>query len=207
MYLCLSQGDLASGDAYTRHYDKLIKEIPRKAEIVDDCWLYDHTIKQAFYHELCANNGIVLNADKFKFCCETVEFTGLKITPNGITPTDKILTAIKDFPMPQNITVAHSWFGLVKQVAWEYSLRPIMTPVSDLVKHNQTFTWNETLDKLFADSKQIIIEKIKEGIHMFDAAKATCLQTDWSREGIGYLLLQKHCSCEPSNNPSCCTDG
>ena len=42
---------------------------------------------------------------------------------------------------------------------------------------------------------------------MFDAAKATCLQTDWSREGIGYLLLQKHCSCEPSNNPLCCTDG
>ena len=42
---------------------------------------------------------------------------------------------------------------------------------------------------------------------MFVAAKPTCLQTDWSREGIGYLLLQKHCSCEPSNNPLCCTDG
>ena len=58
-------------------------------------------------------------ADKFKFCCETVEFAGLKITPNGIALTDKILTAIKDFPKPQNITDACSWFGLVNQVAWE----------------------------------------------------------------------------------------
>ena len=148
-----------------------------------------------------------MHADKFKFCRETVEFAGLKITPNGIAPTDKILTAIKDFPQPQNITDARSWFGLVNQVAWGYSLSSIMTPFRDLVKHNQTFTWNETLDKLFADSKQVIIEKIKEGIHMFDTAKPTCLQTDWSREGIGYLLLQKHCSCEPKDNPLCCPDG
>ena len=82
-----------------------------------------------------------------------------------------------------------------------------MTPFRDLVKHNQTFAWNETLDKLFAESKQIIIEKIKKGIHMFHTAKPTCLHTDWSREGIGYLVLQKHCSFKPSNNPLCCTNG
>ena len=212
MYLCLPQGYLASGDVYARWYDKLINEVPCKIKIVDDCLLYNHTIEQAFCHvwdylQLCANNGIELNADKFKFCCETVEFAGLKITPNVIAPTDKILTVIKDFPKPQNITDVCSWFGLVNQLAWGYSLSPIMTPFRDLVKHNQTFTWNETLDKFFADSKQIIIEKIKEGIHMFDTVKPTCLQTDWSREGIGYLLLQQHCSCEPSNNALRCTNG
>ena len=143
----------------------------------------------------------------FTFCCKTVEFAGLKITANGIAPTDKILTTIKDFPKPQDITNACSWFGLVNQLGWGHSLSPIVTPFRGLVKHNQTFTWIETLDKLFADSKKSIIEKIKEGIHMFDTTKPTCLETDWSREGIGYLLLQKHCSYEPSNNPLCCTDG
>ena len=122
MYLCLPQGYLASGDVYTRWYDKLINEVPCKIKIVDDCLLYNHTIEQAFCHvwdylQLCANNGIELNADKFKFCCETVEFAGLKITPNVIAPTDKILTVIKDFPKPQNITDVCSWFGLVKQLA------------------------------------------------------------------------------------------
>ena len=75
MYLRLPQGYLASGDAYTRRYDELIKEVPRKIKIVDDCLLYNHTIEQAFYHvwdylQLYANNGIALNANKFRFCCK-----------------------------------------------------------------------------------------------------------------------------------------
>ena len=40
-----------------------------------------------------------------------------------------------------------------------------MSPFRDLVKHNQTFTWNEILDTLFLESKKIILEKITEGIH------------------------------------------
>ena len=50
MYLHLTQGYLASGDAYTRWYDELIKEVSHKIKIVDDCLLYDHTIEQDFYH-------------------------------------------------------------------------------------------------------------------------------------------------------------
>ena len=153
--------------------------------------------------QLCADNGIVINASKFKFCRQTVEFSGLQITPTGIAPSEKLLVAIKEFPKPENITDAHSWFGLINQVAWGYSLSPIMAPFRDLVKHHQTFTWNKNLDTLFLESKKIILEKITEDIHASDPSKQTCLQTDWSRNGIGYLLLQKHCSCEPTNNPLC----
>ena len=34
----------------------------------------------------------------------------------------------------------------------------------------------------------------------------TCLRPDWSQLGIGYFLLQKHCTCN-SQLPDCCTDG
>ena len=46
-----------------------------------------------------------------------------------------------------------------------------------------------------------------EGIKAFDKSKNTCLQTDWCREGIGYLLLQQHCSCTSDKIPLCCKDG
>ena len=105
--------------------------------------------------QLCADNGIVINASKFKFCRQTVEFSRLQITPTGIAPSEKLLVAIKEFPKPENITDARSWFGLINQVALGYSLSPIMAPFSDLVKHNQTFTWDETLDTLFLESKKI----------------------------------------------------
>ena len=47
MYLRLPQGYLVSGDAYTRWYDELIKEVPRKIKIEQ---AEHHTIEQAFYH-------------------------------------------------------------------------------------------------------------------------------------------------------------
>ena len=63
---------LASGDAYTRRYDEVIKDIVRKIKLVDDTLLYDTDIKEAFYHTYdfltrCAQNRIVLGKDKFQF--------------------------------------------------------------------------------------------------------------------------------------------
>ena len=52
MYLRMPQGYVALGDTYTRRYDEIIKDIPRKIKVVDDTLLYDKTIKDAFYHTL-----------------------------------------------------------------------------------------------------------------------------------------------------------
>ena len=49
MYFCLPQGYLAAGDTCTRHYDEVIKGIPRKVKIVDDTLLYDYSIEEAFF--------------------------------------------------------------------------------------------------------------------------------------------------------------
>ena len=48
-------------------------------------------------------NGIALNKTKFKFCQDTIEFAGLKITPSGISPSGKLLSSIKNFPTPTNM--------------------------------------------------------------------------------------------------------
>ena len=39
--------------------------------------------------------------------------------------------------------------------------------------------------------------------------KPTCLVTDWSKDGIGFWLLQKHCDCQttPARKPFCCHTG
>ena len=210
-YLRMPQGFVASGDAYTSRYDDIIKDVPRKVKIVDDTLLYDNTIQEAFfaawdYFSLCANNGIVLNISKFKFCRKTVDFADLSITPTGPVPSEKIMSAIKNFPQPKDITGARSWFGLVNQVAWAYSISPIMEPFRDLIKPNRNFYWDEQLTEIFNSSKQTIIELVKEGIRTFDASRRTCLQTDWSQSGIGYLLLHKYCKCK-EDSPVCCPEG
>ena len=68
------------------------------------------------------------------------------------------------------------------------------------------FHWTDELDHLFQESKEVIIREIHEGVRIFDKTKPTCLATDWSKDGIGFFLLQKHCTCH-SVKPLCCRDG
>ena len=139
MYLRMPQGNLVSGDAYTRRYDEVIKDMPCKVKIADDPLLYNSNIEGAFYHTSdfllhCTKNGIILNREKFHFCQDTVQFGGLQITSSGVTPSKSILEAILSFPIPKTLTNTRSWFGLVNQVAWAYSLGPVMLPFYDLIK-------------------------------------------------------------------------
>ena len=203
---------MAAGDAYTARYDEIIKDIKRKVKCIDDSLLYDPNIENNFfstydYLVLCRDNGITLNKPKFQFCQLSVEFAGLRITDSGIKPSDKIISAIKNFKKPTTIKQARAWFGLVAQISWTYSTSEFMQPLRNLVKKNSKFLWDATLDKIFEDSKQKLVECSIEGIQTYDLTKPTCLQTDWSREGIGYLLLQQNCSCKVASAPVCCKEG
>ena len=52
MYLRMPQGHLASGEAYTCRYDKIIKNIPCKVKVVNDTRLFDKNIEEVFYYTL-----------------------------------------------------------------------------------------------------------------------------------------------------------
>lgn len=82
-----------------------------------------------------------------------------------------------------------------------------MEPFRELVKANRTFLWDKTLEKIFQESKSMLISKVMEGIGTFDTSRQTCLQPDWCQTGLGYLLLQKYGTCPLDNAPVCCPDG
>ena len=50
------------------------------------------------------------------------------------------------------------------------------------------------------------MELVKNGVQSFDVNRKTCIQSDWSKHGIGYVLLQKYCTCDPIS-PVCCNKG
>ena len=220
-FLRVPAGLVDSGDKYTSRYDSVIHGILRKVKCVDDTLLYDSTIEEAFYHTFdylstCASSGIVLNASKFEFCRQNITFAGFQITSNGIKPAESTLKAIRDFPVPKSITDIRSWFGLVRQVAYAHSISSQLSPFRELLKHKEgekpRFVWSEQLQNIFESSKQHIINAVADGIKAFEPSLYTCLQCDWSKQGIGFLLLQKHCDCEeryPAQESvkQCCTSG
>ena len=132
--------------------------------VQDSLWLFiDAVIPGQYtfdYLYLGAINGVVYSDTKFQFCRDNVDFAGLQVTTTGVAPSSDMLQAIYDFPTPKSITDARSWFGLVNQVAWAYSLGPVMLPFRDLLKPDSPFYWDEQLDSAFQSSKAQIISLV-----------------------------------------------
>ena len=210
-YRTAPQGYIASGDGYTSRYDTIVSHILAKTKCIDDALLWSQDIAGAYaqaveWLDVCGRNGITLNPDKFRFAQDAVEFAGFEITPTAVKPSRKYVRAISDFPTPRNITDVRSWFGLVNQVSYTFSMTATMAPFRELLQPSKTFEWNDTHVAAFTKSKLVITDEIQKGVQIFDKTKPTCLATDWSKDGVGYWLFQKHCTC-PTQDIFCCKTG
>jgi hypothetical protein len=207
-YLRGPQGYHGTGDAFTRRFDDITVNEERYVRCIDDGLLYDDDVESAFWHTfnhltLGAENGIIFNKEKFKFARDTVEFAGFDVTPSGYRPAQRIIQAIRNFPTPTSITDVKSWLGLVQHVAYTFSQSRIMRPFRSLTEKKRPFYWNLELSKLFTQSKEEIVRLIGDGVRAYDMNKPTCLATDWSKHGLGFSLMQKHCHCTGQPNPNC----
>ena len=52
-------------------------------------------------------------------------------------------------------------------------------------------------------SRAKIVKMVEEGVKAFEVVRPTMLTADWSEEGIGYFLQQKHCECDMKEAPHC----
>ena len=99
--------------------------------------------------EHCSNNGITFNPEKFVFARDTVEYVGFEISRDLVQPSSSMLKAIKVFPAPINITQMRSFFGLVNQVSFTFSMKDTMAPFRELLQPSAKFYWDEKLQELF----------------------------------------------------------
>ena len=154
-------------------------------------------VMQYIHH--CHSNGVIFNHKKFVFCKMELEFSGFLLTADGIKPSPRIVEAIQKFPTPKNLTGIRSWFGLVNQVSYAFAQTELMAPFRDLLKKNQKFYWDSSLEDLFQQTKQKIIAQIENGIKMFDCSKATCLSTG-ARMALASSCSNKHADVNPSRD-------
>ena len=72
------------------------------------------------------------------------------------------------------------------------------------LKQDSHFAWNQSLEAAFQHSKQVIVELVRDGITAYEKDHIPCLTSDWNKEGMSFLLLQKYCSCTTHKAPVCC---
>ena len=188
-YITLPQGYISLGNGYSRRFDEIVSEFPNKIKMIDDALLWSDTASSFFqacrWLDTCGKNGITQNTSIFVFRKDTVEFLGFKITPDdNLQPSPTMLRAISEFPTPKNLTDVRSWFGLVNQVAYAFSMTDKMLPFRELLKPITTFYWDDNLQRLFKESKTKILVGIEHGVRIFDKIKPTCLELEeetWQR--------------------------
>ena len=182
-----------------------------KERCADDTVHYDEDLEEHWWRTIdfltCVGQaGIVLNPDKFLFADKTVDFAGFRVSETTIEPLSKYIDAIKDLPTPVSTPDIRSWFGLVNQVTNYAQLRDTMAPFKPFLSPRHKFFWDDELNRAFITSKQAIIDAIRDGVEIFDMQTRTSLRPEWSKNGIGYFLLQQHCDCLDWF-PGCCQDG
>ena len=63
-----------------------------------------------------------------------------------------------------------SWFGLVNQVCYAYSLTDELNPLREMLKPKNILYWYEQMQTIFERSKKKIVD-IKNGVQIFDRLK------------------------------------
>ena len=95
----------------------------------------------------CSKAGMVFSPEKVQFAMEEVEFAGFMVGKSSIRTTEKYKQAIMEFPAPQSISDVRSWFGLINQVAYSFSMSSGMTPFRPLLSPSSKFHWNAQLQE------------------------------------------------------------
>ena len=145
----------------------------------------------------------------YKSSCDA--FSGYHQVPLAETSI-ALTTSVTPWGRYQYITDIRSWFGLVNQLSPFVSLTPLMEPFRELLKPSpqhkgKTVFWNEEMQINFEQTKEKICSLIHDGLTFFDTSKPTACVTDWSKKGIGFAIVQKHCNCPNSPSLFCCNSG
>ena len=215
-YLTNPQGNHVSGDAYNKRFDMVTANVKDVQRQVDDSLLWKPTVAECFAHTaeyltLLGNNGILQNPAKFQFCQQEVDWSGFRISSDGVRPMPHISQSIRDFPTPINRTDMRSFMALAQQVSYATAVAPRLLPFRELLKDSVPWYWDRKMDEVFTNTKKLLADKVEEGIKSFDPARVTALLTDWCKHGVGFVMMQKHCPCPAKQDGTpdmlCCPTG
>ena len=167
--------------------------------IIDDIllWCTNKELILTYLECVCAvfkKYRVSFRLDKCDFLKPRIEYVGHDILADGNCPASSKFKLIDDWPLPNSGQSLFSFVGLVNfyhryAPYMELRLKPLRKLVKKFYrKPIPENAWTEELKSLFSDLKQCITSS--PVLARFDPNKPTFLKTDWSSEGMAYILMQ-----------------
>ena len=161
---------------------------------MDDIVIYasslrEHDLKLDKLMKRLRDANLTLQPDKCEFLRQEVVYLGHVITDNGVRPDPLKLSAVKNFPVPRNLKNVRQILGLAGYYRrFIPNFSQLAKPLSDLLKKNGRFEWNENTQQAFDTLRELLC---KEPILQFpDFQRDFLLTTDASDTAIAGVLSQ-----------------
>lgn len=165
---------------------------------IDDI-IFSRTLKEHMSHlQLVINRlieaGLKLNPEKCRFITREDDYLGHVVTPQGLKPSEKHVQAVKELPIPTDVSSVRRFLGLASYYRrFVSSFTKIAKPLHALTRKNTQFKWGSECQVAFDVLKQKLMEAPVLAYPTFD--HEVILETDASVQGLGAFLSQKQGDC------------
>ena len=177
----------------------LKKIVSGSRTIIDDIILYcsNKPLIILYFECVCIifkKYRVSFRLDKCEILKDRVEYVGVDIMKDGNSPAQSKFKMIDDWELPKSGQALFSFIGLINfyhRYAPYFEMR--LKPLRNLCKR---FYRKEIPQMAWTMNLVTLFEELKIGITSspilarFDADKPTFLKTDWSAEGMGWILMQ-----------------
>jgi len=137
------------------------------------------------------NAGMKINKEKCIMEATELSFLGYRISAKGVSPDKALVQKILDMKEPTNKKELASFIGLVNfygRFIPNFSDR--LSPLLELRKSKEPFTWNETHKRSFDELKHNLTTS--PVVQLYDSKKDLTLTTDASEHSISAVLSQEN---------------
>jgi hypothetical protein len=161
---------------------------------LDDILIYSPSAAQHNAHVMSVlqklkDAQLSLKLEKCQFGVPQVQFLGFVISKDGITMDPEKISAVVEWPTPQNPRDIQVFLGLAnfyRRFIKDFS--KISLPLTALLKKSATFSWNELTENAFLRLKARIISN--PILCHYDPLKPCFIETDASDFALGAVCSQ-----------------
>lgn len=119
-----------------------------------------------------------------------MDFLGHVITPRGLKTSERHITAVTEFPVPQSVTEVRQFMGLASYYRrFVKGFAQLAQPLHALTRKGATYSWTEACQDAFDELKRRLTTAPILAYPSFDCEFT--LETDASIQGVGAVLSQR----------------
>ena len=121
------------------------------------------------------------------FLAKSVTYLGHRIDAEGQHPLSDKLEAVREAPVPHNVSELRSFLGLLNYYrTFLPNLATVLHPLNELLQTKRKWKWSSECNSAFQEAKKLLTTS--HVLAHYDAKLPICLAADASAYGIGAVI-------------------